>query len=217
VSTRPPPQAAAGRLRYLPTNRSAFLRWNVRSSGGDRQSEEQRLVDETGDREQARSGEQARRRISPRRQEKCGRDGGGPHGRPGRLPDRNSYRQLDPATRHKEKHKRCRWVAPFRMRLAEAAPPRHSTAASHERPQAVRRRSQVGDVERREEQADGAVHEDHGVARAHLARNQIEVVVVTAQRPRVERAAHLAPFPNRITFTVSNTIVRSKTTERCLT
>ena len=85
-------------------------------------------------------------------------------------------------------------------------------------PQAVGRRAEVGHVERQQHQADQRVEDDRHVARRHVARHRRELAIVVAPHRvrRVRSARHLAPFPKRITLTVSSTMVRSKTIDRCL-
>ncbi len=84
-------------------------------------------------------------------------------------------------------------------------------------PEAVGRRSEVVDVEGEQHQADEGIGRDGEIAGRDVARHGDELAIVAPDRVvLVHRPRHLAPFPNRITLTVSSTIVRSKTIDRCL-
>ena len=85
-----------------------------------------------------------------------------------------------------------------------------------QRPQPVRQRPQVGDVEGHHQDTDRRIHADGDVASGQVARHQLERPVPGTPDTRLVRSAHCAPFPERITFTVSNTMVRSKKIDMCL-
>src|SRR4029079_9872937 len=85
-----------------------------------------------------------------------------------------------------------------------------------EHPQAVSRRPEVPDVEGEHEQSDDRIDDDDEVAGEDVARHPRELVLVGSPDGLLCRRHHFAPFPERITFTVSSTIVRSNTTDRCL-
>ena len=90
--------------------------------------------------------------------------------------------------------------------------------AGRQHPQAVRLPSEMVQVEREHEQADAEVHEVRQIPRRDVPRDRRERPAV-GRRPRrvaFDGQAHAAPFRNSTTFTVSNTIVRSKNTDRCL-
>ena len=85
-------------------------------------------------------------------------------------------------------------------------------------PEPVRRRPQFPDIEGQEQEADDRIGRDREVPGRDVPchRHERAVLGVAPQILRSGSRSHLAPFPNRITLTVSSTIVRSKKIERCL-
>ncbi len=106
----------------------------------------------------------------------------------------------------------------LRDRAAEAEIEHREVHADRcgQHPQAVRRRSEVVHVEGQDQQTDQPVDDDGEIAGGDIAHHPRENLIVGAPDLVLGNVAHWAPFPNRITLTVSSTMVRSKTIERCL-
>ena len=87
-----------------------------------------------------------------------------------------------------------------------------------EHPQAVGGLAEMRHVEGQHHEADDHLDQDRDVPGGDIARDGQRLFRRrrAEQRQLFGRWGHLAPFPERITFTVSITIVRSKTIDRCL-
>ena len=86
---------------------------------------------------------------------------------------------------------------------------------------AVRRHPEMRQVERQHDEAENGVDEVREVAGRDVVRDDRHRAAVVSPQPGGaslrRRRRHWAPLPKRMTFTVSKTIVRSKTSDRCLT
>ena len=85
--------------------------------------------------------------------------------------------------------------------------------ARGQHPQTVGLGAQVVEIEGEGEKPDGQLSGDRQVARGDVAENRAERPILLRHPGRL---AHAAPLRKSTTLTVSNTIVRSKKTDRCL-
>src|SRR4029079_15303296 len=87
---------------------------------------------------------------------------------------------------------------------------------SEQHPEAVVGDPEMREVERQHHETDDGLGDDRQIPRRNVAGDGDDLSFAPRRPGAFAVAAHAAPLPKRTTLTVSNTIVRSKNTERCL-